>query len=150
MTDAYEYLSSIRAVEIRIQMKISQMRQLRDRVTDISAPQLEKDHVSHTKDPAGMEKTMAMLIDIQEEIDQQTCELVARKTEALCLLDRLKAEDARILSAYYLKGESTKEQSKLMFLSRRQVQRKLKKALQEFQMVLSQKVPRTGSSHHEG
>lgn len=138
MIDAYEYLSSIRAVEIRIQMKIEQMQQLRDRVNSISAPPLEKDRVMHTKDPLGMQKTMAVILDLEKEIDQQTSELMDRKVEAFALLDQLRAENAHILSCYYLKGQSTKDLSRTLFLSRRQVQRRLKEALCEFQLVLSE------------
>ncbi len=150
MIDAYEYLSSIRAVEIRIQMKIDQVHRLRDRVDSISAPPLDKDHVTHTKDLSAMQKTLAMIFDLEREIDQQTCELIGKKQEALCIFDQMHAESAQILSCYYLKGQSTKDLGKTMFLSRRQVQRRLKEALREFQAVLCQKMPRTGSSHHEG
>ena len=62
MIDAYEYLSSIRAVEIRIRTKTDQVHRLRDRVNSIPAPPLDKDHVAHTKDPAAMQKTLAMIL----------------------------------------------------------------------------------------
>lgn len=137
MIDAYEYLSSIRAVEIRIQMKIDQVRHLRDRVNSISAPPLDKDHVTHTKDPSVMQKTLAMIFDLEKEIDQQTFELMGKKQKTLCMLDQMHAESAQLLSCYYLEGQSTKDLGKTMFLSRRQVQRRLKEALREFQLILS-------------
>ena len=141
MIDAHEYLASIRAVEIRIQMKINQMHQLQDRVDSISAPPLDKDRVMRTKDPSVMEKTMDLIIDLQREIDQQTCQLMGRKIKALCLLDQMQAENARILSCYYLEGKSTKELGKTLFLSRQQIQRRLKEAMIEFQLILSRQAP---------
>ena len=48
MTDAREYLESIRSLEIRIQMKIRQVKKLRDSLTSITAP-MDKEQVTHTK-----------------------------------------------------------------------------------------------------
>jgi DNA-directed RNA polymerase specialized sigma24 family protein len=84
-----------------------------------------------------MQKTLAMIFDLEKEIDQQTCELIGKKQETLCLLDQMHAESAQLLSCYYLEGQSTKDLGKTMFLSRRQVQRRLKEALREFQLILS-------------
>ncbi len=118
-------------------MKINHMQQLRDKVTNISAPVMEKDRVLHTKDHSVMEKTMAMLLDLEKEIDQQTYQLETRKTEALHLFEQMNAEDGRILACYFLEGKSTTDVGKTLFLSRRHVQRRLKEALHEFQLILS-------------
>ena len=137
MTDAREYLESIRSLEIRIQMKIRQVKKLRDSLTSITAP-MDKVQVTHTKNVGIMADTIAAIIDIENMIDQQTRELTIKKRDGISCLDRIQAQSANVLSGYYIEGKSTEQLGKELFLYRRQVQRRIKEAMVEFQLAMKQ------------
>ena len=67
MMKAFDYLDSVRVIEIRIQIKTRQAEHLRDTMSNITAP-LDKEQVSHTKNVSAMQDTMAMVLDLEEEI----------------------------------------------------------------------------------
>jgi hypothetical protein len=67
MMMAFDYLDSLRTIEIRIQIKTRQAQHLRDTMSSITAP-MDKEQVSHTKNVSAMQDTMAMVLDIEEEI----------------------------------------------------------------------------------
>ena len=136
MIEAEAYLESIRALDARIQMKIRQIQSLRDSLTSIYVS-TDSERVSHTPNVDLMADTVATIIRIENEIDKQTSELFDKKQRIIGLLDRLKAESANVLSGYYIEGKSTKELSNSLFMTRRQVQRKINKAIEEFQTVLN-------------
>lgn len=136
MIKALDYLDSIRTMEIRIQIKVRQVQHLRDTVNNFSAP-MDKEQVSHTKNVSAMADTIAMIIDIEEEIEELRVKLSTRQKEIISLLNRMKPENASILSGRYIEGKSTKELGSMLFLSRRQIERRLKDAQIEFQLILN-------------
>ena len=95
--------------------------------------------MTHTKKVGAMGDTVAMIIDMEAEIKLLRGVVDARRKEILWLLDQLNPEDASILSYVYVERVSTKDLCRELFLSRRQVQRRLKDALKAFQAVLNQR-----------
>ena len=138
MIDAQVYLASIRAMGIRLQTKIQQVQRLRDSLRSITAA-LDQELVSHTKSVGAMADTIAMMIDIEKEADQQTSEYLKAKREALRLLERIKPESATILVERYFEGKTFIEIGKIIFVTERQAQRRCKEAIREFQRVLDEK-----------
>ena len=136
MSDAREYLMYFKKVEAIIELKVKQLHNLQDRLSCISAP-LEKEQVSHTRNVAILADTIAMIVDMQKEIDRQTSEVVKRKREAYALMDRIKPENASILIDHYFNGMSLMTISKSIHLTKRTVQRKLNDAIIEFQGILN-------------
>ena len=136
MTDAREYLMYFKKAEAIIELKVKQLQNLQDRLSCISAP-LEKEQVSHTRNVAILADTIAMVVDMQKEIDRQTNEVVKRKREAYSLMDRIKPESASILIDHYFNGMSLMTISKSIHLTKRTVQRKLNDAIIEFQGILN-------------
>ena len=61
MMMAFDYLDSLRTIEIRIQIKTRQAQHLRDTMSSITAP-MDKEQVSHTKNVSAMQDTMAMVL----------------------------------------------------------------------------------------
>ena len=86
-----------------------------------------------------MADTIAMMIDIEKEVDQQTSEYLKAKREALRLLERIKPESATILVERYFEGKTFIEIGKIIFVTERQAQRRCKAATREFQRVLDEK-----------
>ena len=136
MIDAREYLNYFRIAESRIELKISQMQSLQDRLLSIS-PTLDQEHVSHTKNVTVMADTIAIITDIQRDIDQQTSEIFQRKREAYQLLDHISPENAAILIERYFDGKTVRAISQMIHVTKRQAQRRINEAIEEFQTVLN-------------
>ena len=138
MIDAREYLQYFKVAESRIELKIKQIRSLQDRLSSLSAP-MDKEQISHTRNVAIMADTIAVIVDMQKEIDQQTSEIFKRKKEAFSLLDHIKPENAEILIDRYFDAKSLPVISQSLHVSKRQTQRRLSEAIQEFQIILNEK-----------
>ncbi|MBQ9210182.1 MAG: sigma-70 family RNA polymerase sigma factor [Clostridia bacterium] len=136
MMKAFDYLDSIRAMEIRIQLKARQAQHLRDTMSNITAP-MDKEQVSHTKNVSAMQDAMAMVLDLEEEISQLKNMLMKRRKEIMTILDQMKPEYADVLSGRFIEGKSTKELGNIMFLSMRSIERRLNEALDAFQLMLN-------------
>ena len=136
MTDAKDYLQYFRTAEARIDLKIRQLESLQDRLCSISAP-MDKEQVSHTRNVDIMADTVAMIVDIQKDIDQQTSEVFRRKREAYRLLDQIDPDSASLLIAHYFNGLSVMGVGKTIHVTKRQAQRRLNTAIEEFQSVLN-------------
>ena len=84
-----------------------------------------------------MAETIAMIVDMQKEIDQQTSAILQRKHEAYLLLDRIKPENAAILMDRFFDGKTILKISQAIHVTKRQAQRRLNEAIDEFQIVLN-------------
>lgn len=135
MIDAREYLSSFRKAEARLKLKIQQLQDLQDRLTSFSAP-MDRELVSHTKNTGTMADTIAIVLDMKNEISSQSSEIIRRKQEAYGLLDQISPENAIILMAHYFEGESLTQLGNRLHIVKRTAQRRLNDALEEFQDVL--------------
>ena len=113
MIDAREYLNYFRIAESRIELKAKQIQSLQDRLLSLS-PVLDQEHVSHTKNVAVMADTIAIITDIQRDIDQQTSEIFQRRREASQLLDQISPENATILIARYFDGKTVQGISQMI------------------------------------
>ena len=110
--NALEYLKSFRLAESRIQLKTRQVKDLQDRLLCISAP-MDKEVVSHTPNVGVMADTIAMIVDLQKEIDQQAAIIIHQKRELFLLLDQIDPDYATLLSEHYLDGKSFVEIGKI-------------------------------------
>ena len=137
MIEAREFLESVSTMEIKIQMKTRQVQHLRDTLTNTTSP-MDRELVTHTKNVDVMGNTVAMIIDTEAEIKLLESMKDERRKEILSLLDQLNPKNASILSYVYVERVPTKELCQELFLSRRQVQRRLKDALKAFQTVLNE------------
>lgn len=135
--NARNYLKSIQAKESRIKIKMQQIQRLRDRLLSTSAP-MDKEQVSHTTNVGVMADTIAMIVDMQKEVDMQSAEYLKQKWEAMTLMDQIKPESAEILIDRYFEGKTFPEIGKERFITGRQAQRKEYTAIKEFQQVLDE------------
>lgn len=135
MIDAREYLSYFRIAESRIELKAKQIQSLQDRLLSLS-PVLDQEHVSHTKNVAVMADTIAIITDIQRDIDKQTSKIFQRKREAYQLLDQISPQNAAILIERYFDRKTVDAISQMIHVTKRQAQRRINEAIEEFQAVL--------------
>ena len=136
MIDAREYLNYFRIAESRIELKAKQIQSLQDRLQSLS-PALDQEHVSHTKNVTVMADTIAIITDIQRDIDQQTSEIFQRKREAYQLLDQISPENAAILIERYFDGKTVQAICQMIHVTKRQAQRRINEAIDELQGVLN-------------
>lgn len=135
MIEAKKYLKSFKARENKISLKIERVKALRDKLTSLSVP-MDKEQVSHTKNVSIMADIIAMIADIEKEIDQQSCELVEAQKEAFRFLDQIPSESASYLINRFFVGMTITEIGRLTFSSERSTYRRVQNALAEFQAVL--------------
>lgn len=112
MIEAKKYLKSFKARENKIALKIARVKALRDKLTSLSVP-MDKEQVSHTKNVSIMADTIAMIADIEKEIDQQSCELVEAQKEAFRFLDQIPSESASYLINRFFVGMTITEIGRL-------------------------------------
>ena len=137
MTDARMFLKSIGEADARIQLKIRQMQDLRNQLLILTRP-MDQEQVTHTKNVGVMADTVAMIVDIQEEIDHQARDFLEKKRDAIRMMGMIPPESADILAARYFDRKTFDEIGKMMYITKRHVIRKHNEALAEFQAVLEQ------------
>ena len=135
MTDAREYLTSIRKAEERLSLKKRQVENLRDRLTSLSVP-TDKEVVSHTPNVGVMADTVAMIADMEAEISRQSAENVLMEGQAYLLLNKLPPEYSSLLIDHYMKGKKITEICKTTHLEQRWTKKKIASALAKFQCSL--------------
>ena len=139
MIDAREFLKSFCKAESRIQLKEKQVKELQERLMSISAP-MDKEMVAHTPNVGIMADTVAMIIDLQHEIDRQSAEIVKRKRELYDILDQIEPKSAVLLMEHFLKGKSLTEVAKMHHYERRWAKRRIASAIAELQAVLDEEI----------
>ena len=68
MVDAREYLAYFRIADSKIDLKLKQIRSLEERLCNIS-PHTDSEQVAHTRNDSIMAETVAVIVDIQNDID---------------------------------------------------------------------------------
>lgn len=147
MMDAKEYLKSFREADERIQLKIRQVKDLQERLTSISVP-MDKEAVSHTPNVEIMADTVALILDLQREIDGQSAELINRKRELYGILDQIEPTGAALLTEHFLQGKSLAEVGRIHHYERRWAKRRIAGAVAELQAVLDQRAEKTTDITH--
>ena len=137
MTDAREYLESIRKTELRLQMKKQQLQTLKDRLLCIT-PAMEQELVSHTRNVGAMGDSIALILDMEKEIDHETKEFMLVKLKALSLMNLIAPEHSTILIERFFETKTFPEIGKILFVTERQAQRRLKDAVAAYQHVLNE------------
>lgn len=137
MTDAREYLESIRKTELRLQMKKQQLQTLKDRLLCIT-PAMEQELVSHTRNVGAMGDSIALILDMEKEIDHETKEFMLVKLKALSLMNQIAPEHSTILIERFFEAKTFPEIGKILFVTERQAQRRLKDAVAAYQHVLNE------------
>ena len=102
---------------------------------------MDKEQVSHTTNVSVMADTIAMVVDMQKEVDSRASELLKEKWKAMKLMEQIRPESSEILTARYFEGKTFPEIGHEMFVTERQAQRKEKEAIWEFQRVPDQNDP---------
>lgn len=140
MSEAKEYLLSIALLDAKIDARVSEMDDLKERLLHITAT-LSPDkggNASGTQDK--MAGTMARIVDLQRQINADIDGLVDRKNEALKMLDSMKNPvHMTILHRRYFLHQPFERIATDMNYTYRWVTRLHGRALQEFGKVMQER-----------
>ena len=78
---------------------------------------MDKEQVSHTTNVSVMADTIAMIVDMQKEVDAQASELLKEKWKAMKLMEQIRPESSEILTARYFEGKTFPEIGQKMFIT---------------------------------
>ena len=121
---AKEYLKSIRYLDRMIENKLDEINHIKDQMTHISVTFTGQEAVQHDRNVHALEKSMAKMIDLQDELTCDLGELQCKKAKAFHLIDSLENKDmTRLLYLRYFQYETWERIAVEMNFSIRQVYR---------------------------
>lgn len=128
---AKEYLNEIRYLDKMIKNKLDEINNLKDQMTHISVTFTGEEQVQHDRNVHSLEKAIAKMIDLQDELTCDLAELQAKKAEAFHIIDSIEDKDmSRLLYLRYFKYETWEKIAVEMNFSIRQIYRLHGNALQ--------------------
>lgn len=129
-----EFLNKIRHIDMMIDCKCGQIKDLRDRLTSISCPMGEK--VQSTKDPDKFTDPVSKIIELEQEINEDIDKLIDLKRVARKVIEQLDNEvEKMILYKRYFENKTFEQISVEMNYSWRQIHRLHGSALHNFSKV---------------
>lgn len=137
MIDAREYLKTFQREEAMLRLKVRQLQNLRDRLTNLSVP-MDKEQVSHTPNVSLMSETIALIVDMEKEINLRTDRLTEFKCEAYRYFDQIRPERASLLMDRYFEGKKNGQICEERFITERHLRRLMREAIDSLQGVLNQ------------
>lgn len=130
-----EFLNKIRHIDMMIDCKCSQIKDLRDSLTIISCP-MGGEKVQSTKDPDKFTDPVSKIIELEQEINEDIDKLIDLKRVARKLIEQLDNEvEKMILYKRYFENKTFEQISVEMNYSWRQVHRLHGSALQNFSKI---------------
>lgn len=140
MSEAKEYLLSIALLDAKIDARVSEMDELKDRLLHITATLSPDKGGSASGTQDKMAGTMARIVDLQRQINADIDGLVDRKNEALKMLDSMKNPvHMTILHRRYFLHQPFERIATDMNYTYRWVTRLHGRALQEFGKVMQER-----------
>lgn len=139
MSEAKEYLMSIALLDAKIDARVSEMDELKDKLLHITATLSPDKGGSAGGTQDKMAGTMARIVDLQRQINADIDGLVDRKNEALKMLDSMKNPvHMTILHRRYFLHQPFERIATDMNYSWRWVCKLHGRALQEFGKVMQE------------
>lgn len=135
MTKAEKFLNYILDLQKKVDIKTAQIRRLHERLTSLSVP-TDKEHVDHTPNYDVMGETIALIVQLEKEIDIQTKQLVAMQNRADVYFDLLTPDSNSVLTERYKNGRTIEEIAAMRGISGRTVYRQHKDAIMELDELL--------------
>lgn len=135
--NARKYLESIRDVSERIKINQERVQRLHESLTSLSAP-MDKEQVSHTKNVDVMGQTIARIIDLEHEIDEETKGFYETRNQAEIYINMITPFYGRLLIARYIKGMEMEAISKEYKLAVSTTFRYFNSGVNELQEVFDQ------------
>jgi hypothetical protein len=137
--NAKEYLSQAFKLDQRINSKLEQVASLQDLAAKVTAS-YTTDRVDGTKQRSPMENAIVKLVDLEYEIDADIDRLVDLKRELSTFIMQVPNSTFRLLlELRYLVGNTWEDVSKTMEYDLRWIYRLHGRALQEADILLSNK-----------
>lgn len=133
--NARDYLESLQEDSERIQIKQEQVQRLHESLTALSVP-TDKEQVSHTKNVTVLADTVAQIVDMEKEIDQQLELLYQKQRQARAFFSQLKPKYEKILIERYINRKQIEELMDELCFSRTDAFRQIAAAINALQQFL--------------
>ena len=130
-----EFLNKIRHIDMMIDCKCSQIKDLRDRLTSISCP-MGGEKVQSTKDPDKFTDPVSKIIELEQEINEDIDNLVELKCEARKSIEQLNDDREKlVLYKRYFENKTFEQISVEMNYSWRRIHQFHSDALMQLEML---------------
>ena len=134
---AKEYMEQARYLDMQINSKIEQIRNLNELATKATTVYSDMPH-SPNRNTSRMEETVVKIIDLEREIDRDIDALVNLKREIMRVVNRIESAEYRtILEMRYLQFKKWEQIALLMSTDFRWVYRMHGRALNEVQKIIN-------------
>ena len=134
---AKEYMEQARYLDMQINSKIEQVRNLNELATKVTAVYSDTPH-NLSKNTSQMEETVLKIIDLENEINRDIDALVDLKREIMRVVNRIEpAEYRMLLEMRYLQFKKWEQIALLMSTDLRWVYRMHGRALNEVQKIIN-------------
>ena len=115
-----DFLNRIRRIDMMIDCKCDQIKELRDRLTSISSPMGER--VQGTKDPDKFTNPVSKIIELENEINEDIDKLVDLKRVARRMIEQLNSDvEKLVLYKHYFENKTFEQVSVEMNYSWRRI-----------------------------
>ena len=105
-----DFLNRIRHIDMMIDCKCDQIKELRDRLTSISSPMGER--VQGTKDPDKFTNPVSKIIELENEINEDIDKLVDLKRVARKMIEQLNSDvEKLVLYKHYFENKTFEQVS---------------------------------------
>ena len=91
------FLNKIRHIDMMIDCKCNQVKDLRERLTSISSPMANMDRVQHSLDPDKFTNPISKIIELEKEINEDIDKLVDLKSVARKAIEQLDNDVEKIV-----------------------------------------------------
>lgn len=134
---AKEYMEQARYLDMQINSKIEQIRNLNELATKATTVYSDMPH-SPNRNTSRMEETVVKIIDLESEIDRDIDALVNLKREIMRVVNRIESAEYRtILEMRYLQFKKWEQIALLMSTDLRWAYRMHGRALNEVQKIIN-------------
>lgn len=134
---AKEYMEQARYLDMQINSKIEQVRNLNELATKVTTVYSDIPH-NLNRNTSPMEETVLKIIDLESEINRDIDALVNLKREIMCVVNSIESAEYRtILEMRYLQFKKWEHIALLMSTDLRWVYRMHGRALNEVQKIIN-------------
>lgn len=130
-----DFIRQVRETGIRIHAKVQQIESLRESLTRLTVP-MDQEKVAHTTNVSAMVDTLAKVMDMERELQEQINAMLGIRQCAMSLFAQLPPEEELLLTERCLQGKSVREIMFLHNISKRQFYRLYHDAVDHVQALM--------------
>lgn len=132
---AGDFVEQVKETSIRIHTRVQQIESLRESLTRLTVP-IDQERVAHTANVSAMVDTLARVMDMERELQEQINAMLGMRQRAMSLFAQLPPEEELLLTERCLQGKSVREIMLSHHISKRQFYRLYHDAMDHVQTLM--------------